>query len=198
MRRPVDVWIVTSIGATARDAGESPTVPVSAMPGGARTPAARSTAPPERCPELAHMSLDRLRAYRQTLQAEELRASYWRRILQARRDVLRADSGPGDRESLRDALTEIRAGNGRQAILSLHPEGGMPILPNLPELWARSADVLDDHERAELNARLASAESVLSSYREALHRRLDRATADLVARYHEDPRQCLVALPLDR
>lgn len=189
---------VTSIGAAARDAGESPAVPVSGVPTETRTPASRSAARPERCPELAHMSLDRLRAYRRTLQAEELRASYWRRILQARRDVLRADGGPGDRDSLREALTEIRAGNGRQAILSLHPEGGMPILPNLPALWARSADVLDDDARAELNAKLASAETVLSSYREALHRRLDRATADLVARYHEDPRQCLVALPLER
>ena len=43
-----------------------------------------------------------------------------------------------------------------------------------------------------------TAESVLSSYREALHRRLDRATAELVARYHEDPSQCLVALPVER
>ena len=144
------------------------------------------------------MSLDRLRAYRRTLQTEELRASYWRRLLQARRDVLRAQGEPGDRDSLREALTELRSGHGRTAILELHPEGGMPILPNLPDLWARSADVLTDDERRELNAKLASAETVLSSYREALHRRLDRATAELVARYHEDPTQCLVALPLGR
>jgi hypothetical protein len=56
----------------------------------------------------------------------------------------------------------------------------------------------DDATRAELFGKLASAESVLSSYREALHRRLDRATAELVARYHEDPSQCLVALPVER
>ena len=73
----------------------------------------------------------------------------------------------------------------------------MPILPHLPELWASSVDRGDDAVRAELFARLASAESVLSSYREALHRRLDRATAELVARYHEDPPQCLVALTLE-
>jgi hypothetical protein len=80
----------------------------------------------------------------------------------------------------------------------LHPDGGMPILPHLPDLWASGADESDEVERAELFARLASAESVLSSYREALHRRLDRATSELVARYHEDPRQCLDALPLER
>jgi len=69
----------------------------------------------------------------------------------------------------------------------------MPILPHLPELWASLATD-DEPGRSELFARLASAESVLSSYREALHRRIDRATADLVARYREDPLQCLVAL----
>ena len=36
---------------------------------------------------------------------------------------------------------------------------------------------------------------MLSSYREALIRRLDRATAEMVARYHEDPSLCLMALP---
>ena len=95
-------------------------------------------------------------------------------------------------------LTEQRGSGGRQVILTLHPDGGMPILPHLPDLWASGVDQGSDDERAELFTRLASAESVLSSYREALHRRLDRATAELVARYHEDPGQCLVALPLDR
>ncbi|MGH8939971.1 MAG: hypothetical protein ACRDV2_11570, partial [Actinomycetes bacterium] len=152
-------------------------------------------APPQRSPELAHMTLDRLRAYRRTLLEEELRASYWRRILQARRDLLRAGNVPGDRAALRDVLTEARGGAARQAILTLHPHGGMPILPNLPDLWA---SVDEGPASPELAAKLASAESVLSSYREALHRRLDRATADLVARYHEDPRLCLVALPLQR
>ena len=142
------------------------------------------------------MSLDRLRAYRRTLLDEELRASYWRRLVQARRDLLRADSRPGDHDGVRRVLSEQRGGAGRQVILMLHPEGGMPILPKLPELWATSLEVSSDEERAELLSRLASAESVLSSYREALHRRLDRATADLVARYHDDPKQSLVALPL--
>ena len=85
---------------------------------------------------------------------------------------------------------------GRQVILSLHPDGGMPILPHLPELWASGAAGTDESGRADLTRRLTSAESVLSSYREALHKRLDRATAELVARYHEDPSACLVALDL--
>jgi hypothetical protein len=165
------------------------------VPGsGARS--ATSTAPP-RSPELAHMDLKRLRTYRRTLLEEELRASYWRRLLQARRDLLRAGNAPGDRQALRETLTEGR-GQGRQVILTLHPDGGMPILPHLPELWASGVDNGDEAARAELFARLASAESVLSSYREALHRRLDRATAELVSRYHEDPTQCVIALAVER
>ena len=149
---------------------------------------------PQRVPELAHMDLLRLRRYRKALLQEELRTSYWRRLVQARRDLLRADTVPGDRVALIDSLTEARSTTGRSAIMALHPDGGMPILPHLPELWASLATD-DDASRAALFARLSSAESVLSSYREALHRRVDRATADLVARYHQDPRQCLSAIP---
>lgn len=150
---------------------------------------------PQRCPELVHMTLPRLRSYRRSLLDEELRTSYWRRLLQARRDLLRAATLPGDRAALREALTERRAGNARQLILTLHPHAALPILPQLPDLWASSVDSSDEDRRAELYARLAAAESVLSSYREALHRRLDRATTELVARYHEDPTACLSALP---
>lgn len=172
------------------------------MQDGADSPAAVPVQParfgvrvPERSPELAHMTLPRLRKYRQTLLDEELRASYWRRLIQARRDLLRAGNRPGDRQALVTALTEQRGAGGRQVILTLHPDTGMPILPHLPDLWAAGVSEADDQRRAELFTRLASAESVLSSYREALFKRLDRATAELVARYHEDPTQCFAALP---
>jgi hypothetical protein len=141
------------------------------------------------------MSLDRLRTYRRTLLSEELSTSYWRRLLQARRDLLRSAAALGNRTALREALTEERGPSGRQAIMALHPARGLPILPNLPDLWASEVAPAGTPEARELTTRLTSAESVLSSYREALHRRLDRATADLVARYHEDPRSCFVALP---
>jgi hypothetical protein len=71
----------------------------------------------------------------------------------------------------------------------------MPILPNLPDLWATEIAPPGSTQARELTIRLTSAESVLSSYREALHRRLNRATADLVARYHEDPQLCFTLLP---
>lgn len=161
-------------------------------------PATTLRPPPQRVPELSHLDLKRLRTYRRTLLEEELRTSYWRRLIQARRDLLRADSALGDRAALADALAEQRGTMGRQVILSLHPDGGMPILPHLPELWASGVAGLGPEDRARLFAKLTSAESVLSSYREALHKRLDRATAELVARYHEDPTACLVALDTGR
>ena len=167
------------------------------VPASRPVPASMLRPTPQRVAELAHLDLVRLRSYRRALLQEELRTSYWRRLIQARRDLLRADTAPGDRIALIELLTEARAATGRSATMSLHPDGGMPILPHLPELWASLATD-DEPERAELFARLASAESVLSSYREALHRRVDRATADLVARYHEDPLQCLVALAPSR
>lgn len=143
--------------------------------------------------DLTLMTLARLRSYRRDLLEEELRASYWRRLVQARRDLLRADCRAGDRAAMVAALTEVRGSGTRQALLHLHPEGGLPVLPHLPDLWARPIDG-DEASRAHLLLRLASAESVMSTYREALHRRLDRATAELVERYRQDPTACFVAL----
>jgi hypothetical protein len=159
-----------------------------------RIPSQRVTPAPDRVPELGHMDLKRLRAYRRTLLLEAQRVSYWRRVLQARRNVVRIDLAPGDRAMLQAALTEHRGTAERLAMLTLHPDGGMPVLPHLPELWAQDVTGADDTTRAEYYARLSAAESVLSSYREALHKRLDRATADLIARYAENPSLCLAAL----
>ena len=55
--------------------------------------AGRFRAVPERSPAFAHLSLDGLRAYRRALTTEEGRVSYWRRIIQARLDVVRAAEG---------------------------------------------------------------------------------------------------------
>ena len=63
------------------------------------TDAGRFRAVPERSPDFAHLSLDGLRAYRRVLSAEEGRVSYWRRIIQARLDIVRAAEA-GDRKSV--------------------------------------------------------------------------------------------------
>lgn len=142
------------------------------------------------------MTLGRLRAYRDTLLVEEVRVSYWRRILQARRDLLRAGTPVGEHAAICAVITSDRGRNARRMMLTLHPQAGLPILPRLPELWDLLIDGEDEDAAAELFVRLGEAENVLSSYRKSLHRRLNRATADLVARYSEQPRLCLVALPL--
>src|SRR4051812_45469887 len=61
----------------------------------AAVPGARKAAPAprprrERSDDFVHLSLGRLRSYRQALAEEENRVSYWRRIVQARLDLVRA------------------------------------------------------------------------------------------------------------
>jgi hypothetical protein len=185
---------VTIKEATAQQEAEQATaapVNLQCIPGSETVPK------PQRSPELAHMTLGRLRTYRETLLMEEVRVSYWRRLVQARRDLLRAGSPLGDHSTMSAILSDDRGHDVRRMMLVLHPAAGLPVLPRLPHLWASLIDAVDSEEAAaELFGRLGEAEAVLSSYREALHRRLNRATADLVARYCDEPRLCLVALPL--
>ena len=185
----------------------TPFAPVTAVPvSGAPVPPARdggrrsrNQPAPERSAEFAHLSLDDLREYRRTLTAEEDQVSYWRRIIQARLDVLRAGTlGTADGEHLRPVLSDHRIATSRTALISVVPADDIPPLPNLAELWERR--VADDDERgqAELDHDLARAEHQLSEYRHALHRRIGDATGELIARYREHPELCLSALPLRR
>jgi hypothetical protein len=156
---------------------------------------------PERRPQFAHLSLDQLRAYRRTLGEEEGRVSYWRRILQARLDVLRAalDGGSArdvDTEALRPVLTDARTGAGRRALVEVVPVDDIPPLPQIEALWERTVDPSDPASVRVLEADLAEAERELSAYRAALHRRIADATGELIARYREQPSLCLSALPL--
>lgn len=165
-----------------------------------RRPAAAARAVPERSAEFDHLLLDGLRAYRRALSAEESRVSYWRRIIQARLDVVRAGDGSDlvDVDHLRPVLTEERVAGGRRALIEVLPVGDIPPLPNLAALWDRAPVRGDAAGNAGLARELVVAESQLSAYRLALHRRLSAATAELIARYREDPGQCLSALPLHR
>ena len=158
-----------------------------------RKPAVRPT--PERTAELAHLALDELREYRRVLAAEESRVSYWRRILQARLDLLLAGSH-GDSDTLRPVLTDQRVGAGRRALVEITPVDDIPPLPDLAGLWDRFVDLEDEAAVAALAADLTEAEHQLSEYRTALHRRIGAATGELIARYREDPTLCLSALPL--
>lgn len=176
--------------------------PAGAPGSGPRTrPAGRPV--PERADALAHLSLEALRTYRRVLAEEEGRVSYWRRILQARLDVQRAqlDGGPAravDTEALRPVLSSDRVGAGRRALVEVVPVDDIPPLPDLQQLWLREATPGDDAEARQLLADLERAERDLSAYRSALHSRIADATGELIARYREQPALCLSALPLPR
>jgi anti-sigma-K factor RsiG len=185
----------------------TPFAPVTAVPTADRAPVPpardggrRGNRPaPERSHEFSHLSLDDLRAYRRTLTSEEDQVSYWRRIIQARLDVLRAGTlGSSDGQHLRPVLTDHRVESSRTALVSVLPADDIPPLPNLAELWERRVSEDDEQGQRDLDHDLARAERQLSEYRAALHRRIADATGELIARYREHPELCLTALPLRR
>jgi hypothetical protein len=153
---------------------------------------------PERQPEFSHLTLSGLRAYRKALTAEESRVSYWRRLIQARLDVVTGAAPPGDpgsHERIRSLFAETRSG-GRGALVGVVPADDVPPLPDLESLWARELRPYDYRHTQQLRRDLSHAELQLSAYRAALHRKLTGATQELIARYREDPTLALSALPL--
>ena len=186
---------------TAFDAGR--VVPVTPLANGRRATRARPARRP--VPELSgeydHLTLEALRAYRAALQAEESKVSYWRRILQARLDVVRqgrtrGGAGTLDAATLRPVLTDQRISSGRTALVEVLPVDDIPPLPALGELWERCVEPSDVAGVAALERDLSAAEQQLSRYRRALHERLAAATGELIARYRHEPGLCLSALPL--
>lgn len=182
---------------------DAPTAPTTVPP--ARRPARPRAAPrpvPAVSDEYEHLTLDALRTYRAALQTEEGKVSYWRRILQARLDVVREGRSQGgtgalDAAALRPVLTAQRVTSLRNALVEVVPEHDFPPLPDLADLWERRVDPADTGAQAELEQDLAEAERQLSSYRTALHVRLADATGELIARYRTEPTLCLSVLPLD-
>lgn len=146
---------------------------------------------PCRALELAHLSLDELRDYRQELAAEESRTTYWRRIAQARLDLVIHPDDHRALQRLRAVLAQHARSSRRLASLPVTAPGESPELPDLAVLWETAA-----HGCApDLAARLAAAEQQLSAYSGSLHRRMDAATGELIARYHDQPVLALRALP---
>ncbi len=158
-----------------------------------RKAAARPLA--ERSEQHADLTLEALRAYRKALTAEESNVSYWRRIIQARLDLVRAGTAVTS-DNLRPVLTDQRIGAGRQALIEILPVDDIPPLPDLASLWDRSVAPDDPAAKEDLASELADAEQQLSEYRTLLHVRLSAATGELIARYRDEPTLCLSALPL--
>ena len=152
--------------------------------------------PPEVDPAYSALTLDGLRDLRRELGDEESRVSYWRRIIQARIDLLTKGSPEGDLvERLTSVLAESGSVHRRLARLSVKPAGDLEALPDLRALWTRVVDTRDAEAVADFLAELQAAERDLSAIRREIHQRLDEATAQLIARYRQDPPLALSALP---
>lgn len=158
-----------------------------------RTGGRRRQAPPERSAEFDGIDLAELRRRRAGFNDEESRVSYWRRIIQARIDLIDNSSGAARGHGLARVLADSRSSHRRIAALSVDSAAGLPPLPDLAELWQR-VEPDDPDERAELLSHLRDAEKALSDYRRELHERIDHVTGELIARYRENPKLALTAL----
>jgi len=164
----------------------------------ARKAARAAMPPPERDPSYDALSLVDLRAARTELGDEETRVSYWRRIIQARLDVIRSDVPDSERVAdLTRVLTDARGSVHRLAHIDVMPVDDIPPLPDLAEVWSRQVDRTDARALARLERDLSAAERKLSTYRRELHRRIDLVTNELIARYREQPLLALQILPND-
>ena len=147
---------------------------------------------------LAELDLERLRDYRHKLEAEEDRASYWRRLVHARLDLLAAESKSDHSLSLEDlvrVLGDTGTGQSRKALVAVHAADPLPELPELERMWVTDVDPHDPEQVADAIARLTEAEAQLTEYRRALHQRIDEATGELILRYRADPKAALLAIP---
>ncbi len=154
--------------------------------------------PPDRDDRFAHLALDDLRTMRRLLGEEETRVSYWRRIIQARLDVLRQEEAGLSRVAdLAPALADAHSSHRRLAHISVDPVEGLPPIPDLAQLWTTVVDPTDVLSTRRLESQLAAAEEALSDFRNEVHRRMDRVTRELIARYRENPLLALDALPSD-
>ena len=164
----------------------------------ARKAARAAAPPPERDSAYDRYSLSDLREVRQELTDEETRVSYWRRIIQARLDIVQSDLPEHDPVAdLGRVLAEATVVRRRIVNLTVHPTDTVPPLPDLAEVWARHVDRDDAVGTDRLVRDLGKAEHELSEFRRDLHRRIDEITAELIARYREQPLLALQILPTD-
>lgn len=158
------------------------------------------TMAPVRSARLSELSLAALRQYRLQLREEEDRVSYWRRLLQARLDMVaagRLQAGPMSAQQIAAALGDGVARQHRLALVATEVGQPLPELPELAALWSHplggGANGVAD---AAVVGGLAEAEAQLSTYRASLHQLLDAATSELIRRYQVNPSACLDILPV--
>jgi hypothetical protein len=158
----------------------------------ARKKARLAAPPPELSEEFSGYTLPELRALRAELTDYETRVSYWRRLIQARMDLAQEGRQPEDLDRLAHALADAPSRGRRIANLDLFPPDTVAPLPELAELWQMSPGPDD---LAAYQERLKEVEQTLSTHRRMLHQQIDALHNELIARYRQEPRQALSALP---
>lgn len=148
-------------------------------------------------PTLHDLALDDLRQLRQQLTDEESRVSYWRRLFQARLDMLK-DADYADTQDVRRVLNDASTAPRRWQALGLHPADIDTAMPEAQQLWSRVIDLNDEYQRRAYGELLQQMESSLSRNRHALHQQIDAVTQELIARYRANPVLALTALPQRR
>lgn len=160
----------------------------------ARKKARLSAPPPEPQEEFTELSLADLRTLHRELSDYETRVSYWRRLVQARMDLISAGRQPDDIGRLAQALADAPGRGRRIANLDVMPPDQVPPLPGLEDLW-QYAPGDDEQQVAEYLTRLGQIERELSAHRHGLHERIDALHHELIARYRQNPALALSALP---
>jgi hypothetical protein len=143
---------------------------------------------------LTELTLGELRAYREALRNEADRVSYWRRVAHGRIDLLAEQQRSGTtltHDQLTRALADTGTGRMRAGLMTIEAAEPLPDLPQLDEIWSAHVDPKDAAATEEFLGRLRKAESQLTDYRNACHRRVDEATAELIGRYRENPTRAL-------
>jgi hypothetical protein len=144
---------------------------------------------------LQELDLASLRALRTELTDYETRVSYWRRLLQARLDLLAAGRQGHDLQQLARALADAPSRSRRMANLAVLPPDQVPPLPDVAHLWQEVPPPGSD--TTEYEARLRDMERQLSELRQGLHQSIDSAHRALIERYRADPSLALTILPRD-
>jgi hypothetical protein len=164
----------------------------------ARKAARRAAHAPERDLDYAHLTLHDLRTLRSALRDELAGVDYWCRIISARLKAHR--TGGRLRAPVADLTGELRHAEnviGRLSALGLPPADDLHAFPDLAGIWAGRPDTFDIAALVDLVADLEFAADELAKFRSAILRRCNSVTGDLIARYREDPRLALTALPGD-
>jgi len=148
--------------------------------------------------DLAALTLAEVREYRARLEAEEDRVSYWRRVVHARIDVLRAQADsdqPLRFDDLVRVLGDTGTGRSRGALLRIQAADPLPMLPEVAETWQTDVDPHDPRAVADALDRLHRVEERLTAYRRALHARIEEVARRLIDLYSDNPTAALSLIP---